>query len=82
MQSHSHSYLLLFPYQRLQMLMNVFIWLEKFDITHQERDTASRQTTRTESEGKKWAIGRSASSKIREGFGFKRAVSTGAAQVV
>ena len=61
--------------------MNIFDRPEKFDLTHQERDTESRQTTRTE-EGKKWAIGRSASSKIREGFGFKRSMSTSAAQVV
>lgn len=58
--------------------MNLFHCTAKFDLTHQERDTESRQTTRTEDgAGKKWAIGRSASSKIREGFGFKRTVSTG-----
>ena len=56
--------------------MSIFNRAEKFDLTPQERDTESRQTMRTE-EGKKWAIGRSASSKIREGFGFKRSVSTG-----
>lgn len=59
------------------MLINIPDCAAKFDLTHQERDTESRQTTRTEEGGKKWAIGRSASSKIREGFGFKRTVSTG-----
>lgn len=60
------------------MLMHISNLAAKFDITHQERDSESRQTTRTEDGGgKKWAIGRSASLKIREGFGFKRTVSTG-----
>ena len=62
------------------MLINISNSAAKFDITHQERDSESRQTTRTTEEGgKKWAIGRSASSKIREGFGFKRTVSTSSA---
>jgi len=39
-------------------------------------DTASRQTVRADDGKGKWALGRTASAKIREGLGFRRSMST------
>lgn len=43
----------------------------------QRGESESRQTIRAE-DGKatRWPLGRTASSKLREGFGFKRSMST------
>ena len=42
----------------------------------QRDDNESRQTVRLDDGKPKWALGRTASAKIREGLGFKRSMST------
>ncbi len=50
----------------------LFVRIDRHDISNRNRGAENNSTD----ESKKWTMGRSASSKVREGFGFRRSMST------